>query len=271
MTDPFFKVDISDYVANVSFNRPDKYNALHDQAWIDMKSIFDQLSEDPSVRVVILTGNGKHFCSGIDLELLMGVSQYAQISCEGVKREKIRAFILRLQGAITAIEKCRKPVIVAVHGACIGGAVDIISACDIRYCSSDAYFAIKEVDLGLVADIGTLQRLPKIIAPGIMAELAFTGRKFDGAEAKEIGFVNQCYATPSDMMADVRRIAGEIASKSPMVIRGTKEIMRYTRDHSVEESLEYMALYNSAFLLTDDLNEAFKAQLTKQAPIFKDS
>ena len=138
-------------------------------------------------------GEGKNFCAGIDLSLLMDVSQYDNIQCEGRKRETVRKFILQLQDCITAIEKCRKPVIAAIHRACIGGGVDIISACDMRYCTEDAYFSIKEVDMGLVADIGTLQRLPKIINLGVVAEMAYTGRNVGGQEAKAINLVNQVY------------------------------------------------------------------------------
>ncbi|MEL6122473.1 MAG: enoyl-CoA hydratase-related protein, partial [Bacteroidota bacterium] len=152
-----FQVEIKDYIATVTFDRPEKSNALHLKAWEEMKHIFDTMSDDPTVRVIILAGSGKNFCAGIDLSLLMDLTRYTDISCEGRKREEIRKSIQFLQDSINAIEHCRKPVIAAIHRACIGGAVDIVSACDMRYCSDDAYFCIKEVDMGLVADIGTLQ------------------------------------------------------------------------------------------------------------------
>ncbi|MDG1433754.1 MAG: crotonase/enoyl-CoA hydratase family protein [Saprospiraceae bacterium] len=265
----YLKVTIENHVAQVSFNRPEKANSLHMPAWYEMKFVFDELDENPEVRVIVLTGEGKHFCAGIDLETLMDLQKYNSISCPGRRSEKLRNFILELQGTITAIEKCRKPVLAAIQKACVGGGVDIISACDMRYCTDDAYFAIKEVDLGLVADIGTLQRLPNILNPGIISELAYTGRKVFGEEATKIGLVNQTFSTQGKMMVRVMDLAKMIASKSPLVIRGTKEMLLYKRDHSVNESLNYMAIWNAAMLMSDDLMEAFQASLQKREAVFK--
>ena len=158
-----------------------------------MSRIFEELHVNPEVRVIVLSGEGKTFSSGIDLGTLMDIQRFGEISCEGRKREALRAFIQKLQDSISSMEHCRKPVLAAIHGACIGGAVDIITACDMRYCTSDAFFAIKEIDLGLVADIGTLQRLPNILQPGMVAEMAYTGRKVFGAEAEKVGLVNNCF------------------------------------------------------------------------------
>jgi len=265
-----FNVEIERNIANVAFNRPEKSNALHIEAWMEMQAIFESLSNSKEARVIILSGEGKHFCAGIDLELLMSIGQLQSMSCAGKRSEKIRDLIQNLQNTISAIEKCKKPVIAAVHGGCIGGGVDIISACDMRYCTEDAYFTIKEIDMGMVADIGTLQRLPKIISPGIMAEMAYTGRKVFGSEALTIGLVNQSLDSKENMLQTVKEIAENIAGKSPLSIRGTKEILRYTRDHSVEDSLNYMTTWNAAMLLSEDLAEAFKATMEKRKPNFKD-
>jgi enoyl-CoA hydratase len=270
MNHQFFNVKIENFIAQVAFNRPDKANSLHMPAWKEMQNIFNDLHENPEVRVIVLTGEGKHFCAGIDLETLMNIQQYNAIECEARKREKLRKFILDFQATITAIEDCRKPVIAAIHKACVGGGVDIITACDMRYCTEDAYFSIKEVDLGLVADIGTLQRLPNILNPGMVAELAYTGRKVSGEEAVKIGLSNECFPTQEAMMEKVMGLAGVIAAKSPIVIRGTKEMLLYKRDHSVEESLNYMATWNAAMLLSNDLMEAFQASMQKRKPVFKD-
>ena len=150
-----FLVDIKDKIATVSFNRPDKANALHMEAWDEMRLIFNQLSETPEARVIILKGEGKHFCAGIDLELLMSLNKLKEITCEGRRGEQLRKFILNLQDAVSSIEKCAKPVIAAIHNGCIGGGVDIAAACDMRYCTDDAFFTIKEIDMGMVADLGT--------------------------------------------------------------------------------------------------------------------
>lgn len=265
-----FKVSIENNIAQVSFNRPDKANSLNALAWEEMQSIFEMLNETPEVRVIVLTGEGKNFCAGIDLATLMDLQKYNELSCEGRKREKLRGFIFKLQETITAIEKCRKPVLAAIHRACVGGAVDIVSACDMRYCTEDAYFSIKEIDLGLVADIGTLQRLPTILNPGLMAELAYTGRNVMGAEAAQIGLVNSVSPTREAMMEKVMDIARTIAAKSPLCIRGTKEMLLYKRDHTVDESLNYMVAWNASMLLSDDLTESFAAFMEKRQPVYKD-
>jgi len=270
MTYAHFTVDISEKIASVAFNRPEKANALHMEAWLEMQQIFENMSSDTNVRVVVLSGEGKHFCAGIDLELLMSINSFKSISCAAKQREKIRDFILKLQNTITAIEKCTKPVLAAVHGGCIGGAVDIVSACDMRYATNDAYFSIKEIDLGMVADIGTLQRLPKIISPAMVSEMAYTGRKVNGTEAQSIGLVNKSYETQEDLTNGVMSLASNIAAKSPLSIRGTKQVLQYTRDHSVDDSLNYMATWNAAMLMSDDLTEAFKATMEKRAPKFED-
>jgi len=270
MNSKHFKVEIEHKIALVSFNRPEKANALHMDAWIEMQTIFETLSLADDVRVVILSGEGKHFCAGIDLELLMSIGKFQDIACSGKRSEKVRGLIVSLQQSITAIEKCSKPVLAAIHNGCIGGGVDIATACDMRYCTEDAYFTIKEIDLGMVADIGTLQRLPKIISPGMAAEMAYTGRKMLGLEAKNIGLVNHCYASKKTLMEGVMQIASTIASKSPLSIRGTKDVLHYTREHSVDDALNYMATWNAAMLLSADLTEAFKATIEKRPPKFDD-
>ncbi len=192
------------------------------------------------------------------------------MDCEGRKREKIRQFIKMLQAPIEAIEQCRKPVIAAIHNGCIGGGLDISLACDMRFCTQDAYFTIKELDMGMVADLGTLQRLPKVVNYGFAAEMAYTGRKVSGAEAGARGLVNAVYESAEEMETKVRELASLIASKSPISVRGSKEIIRYSRDHSVPEGLEYMSVWNAAYLFSTDLMQSFQASMTKQPPVFKD-
>jgi enoyl-CoA hydratase len=266
----FFKVEVANKIAQVFFHRPEKANALNMEAWTEMQTIFETLSDNPSVRVVILAGEGKHFCAGIDLELLMSIGKLQDMACSGRRSEKVRELIKTLQQTITAIEKCSKPVLAAIHNGCIGGGVDIAAACDMRYCTEDAYFTVKEIDLGMVADIGTLQRLPKIISPAMAAEMAYTGRKVFGPEAKSIGLVNHSYDSREKLMEGVMQIATTIASKSPLSIRGTKEVLRYTRDHGVDDALNYMSVWNAAMLLSADLQEAFRATLEKRFPKFED-
>jgi enoyl-CoA hydratase len=265
-----FNVKIENKIALVGINRPKKANALNMDAWLEMQAVFEELSITDEVRVIVLYGEGKHFCAGIDLELLMSIGMVQEVACGGKRSEKIRRFILTLQNTVSAIEKCTKPVMAAIHNGCIGGGLDIASACDMRYCSSDAYFTIKEIELGMVADLGTLQRLPKIISPGMAAEMAYTGRKVSGIEAKAMGLANHCYETKEELMENVLQIAATIASKSPVSIRGTKDVLRYTRDHSVDDGLNYMSTWNAGMLLSEDLKEAFQANLEKRIPKFND-
>jgi enoyl-CoA hydratase len=266
----YFLVELTDGIAKVTINRPDKANAFNQGCWEEMQSIFENLHLDEKARVIILTGEGKHFTAGIDLELLMSVSQLQSVACQGRRGEQIRNLVKMLQAPINAIENCSKPVMAAIDGGCIGGGVDIISACDMRYCTENSFFTIKEIDMGMVADLGTLQRLPKIIAPGMAAEMAFTGRKVMGAEAKTIGLVNQVYADKTAMMTAVLDIAAQIASKSPLSIRGTKTMLQYSRDHSVQDGLNYIATWNAGMILSNDLMEAFQASMERRNPKFKD-
>lgn len=266
-----FNLHIADYIAEVVINRADKANALDRVAWDEMRTIFIDLSQRNDVRVVILRGEGKHFCSGIDISLLGSIQQQMQgVSAdEGRRREQLRRLVLDLQACVNVIETCDKPVLAAINGGCIGGGVDIACAADMRYCTEATVFCIREIDMGMVADLGTLQRMPKLIAPGIVAELAYTGRNMQGAEAASNGFVNRCFASAEEMLTGVREIARQIAAKSPLGIRGTKEMLRYTRDHNTSDALNYIATWNAAMLLSADLQEAMMAQMQKRQPSFE--
>ena len=262
-------VSLADGVANVVLNRPDKSNAMNRQMWDDIRDVFRKLDDMPEARVVVLSGAGRHFNAGIDLAMLLQITDTGG-GRAAHQREALRRVILDLQDVITSLETCRKPVLAAIHGACIGAGVDLTCAADMRYCSTDANFVIKEIELGFVADVGTLQRLPKLIGDGMARELAYTGRPFSGAEAKAIGFANSCYGSRDDLMAGVAEVACAIAAKSPLAIRGSKEMLLYTRDHSVAESLNYMAIWNAALLQSEDLSEAFAAFMAKRKPKFRD-
>jgi enoyl-CoA hydratase/carnithine racemase len=257
-------------VATIALHRPDKGNALDMPMWHELRSAMTWLDETPEARVGVLCGSGNHFTTGIDLALLGAVRDRIADSCDGRAREKLRRLILELQDTVTAIERCRKPVIAAIHGACIGAGVDIVTACDLRYCSSDAVFSVREIDVGMTADVGTLQRLPRLVGEGLARELAYTGRPVDGREAQAARLVNRCFDTKSELMAGVREIAAAIAAKSPLAIRGTKEMITYARDHSVADALNYVATWNAAMLLSADLPEALTAAREKLPPRFED-
>ncbi len=262
-------VSLQDHIATVRLNRPDKANAMNAAMWQDIRQAFAWVDETPEARVAVLQGEGKLFTAGIDLQMMMGTAVQVQGDCEGRKREALRRVILDMQDTLTSLERCRKPVLAAIHGACIGGGIDLVTCADMRYASSDAYFTIKEIDIGMTADVGTLQRLPKLVGEGITRELAYTGRKFDAAEARAIGLVNRVFESREALYAGVHEIAATIAAKSPLSIRGTKEMITYARDHSVADSLNYIATWNAAMLMSSDLSEAMQANMAKKAPSFK--
>lgn len=265
-----FLVNVSDKIAEVSINRPEKANALNMAAWEELKAVMEEMAGRKDVRVIILKGEGKIFCAGIDLELLMSVQQFEAAPTLNDRKEAIYAMVIKLQDCVSSVERCPKPVIAAVHNGCIGGAVDIIAACDLRYCSADAYFTIKEIDMGMVADLGTLQRLPKFVRPAVVAEMAFTGRAVKGPEARDIGLVNECFETPEQLLEGVRKVAAIIASKSPLSIRGTKKVLHHALNHPVNEGLEFIARHNADNLLSEDLKESFRALQEKRKPSFND-
>lgn len=266
-----FNLNLENKIAHLEINRPDKANSLHSELWQEFKQAFEWAHENPEVRVVVLSGAGKYFCAGIDLNMFpQMLGDLASMKDEGRKRERMRQIILDLQGSFNAIENCRKPVLAAIHSGCIGAGLDMISACDMRYCSQDAFFVLKEIDLGMTADVGTLQRLPHIVGDGFMREMAYTGRKVEATEAQQVGLVNHVYADKETMIKEVMQLAQTIAEKSPISIRGTKEVLLYTRDHSVNDSLNYMATWNAAVLMGNDIQEAMMAQMQKRKPEFED-
>jgi len=263
-------VSLDAHIATITLNRPDKANAMNLAMWHEIRKAFQWVDATPEARVAVLEGEGKVFTAGIDLQMMMGLGTQIQNDCDGRMRESLRAVILDLQDTLTSLERCRKPVLAAIHGACIGGGIDLISCADMRYCSADAYFSIKEIDIGMVADVGTLQRLPRLIGDGMARELAYTGRRVEAAEARDIRLVNRVFESREALQAGVREIAAAIAAKSPLSIRGSKEMINYARDHTIADGLNYVATWNAAMLMSDDLQKAMMAGMSKQTPEFKD-
>lgn len=269
---PEFKtisIALSEHIADIRLNRPDKSNALNETMWQEIRQAFEWVDCSPEARVAVLSGDGRNFCAGIDLAMLAGIQQQIANPDGARSRETLRRIILDLQGCLSSIEQCRKPVLAAIHGACIGGALDLVTCCDMRYVASDAVFSIKEIDIGMVADVGTLQRLPRLIGEGIVRELAFTGRTMDAGEALSLGLANRIFSSRDALLAGVHEIAASISCKSPLAIRGTKEILNYSRDHSVADGLNYVATWNAAMLLSSDLKESMAAQHERRPPAFQ--
>lgn len=266
--------EVKPFVYSVTLNRPEKRNAMNLVMWNEIRSVFEQLAQDEDCRSVVISGNGSMFTSGIDLTTL---TQFASVvtSDEDVakKCKLLYQTIKNLQDGLTAIEKCPKPVIAAIHNACVGGGIDLITATDIRLCTQDAWFCVKEVDIGLAADVGTLQRLPKVIGnQSLVRELCLTARKFDSAEAEKAGMVSKVYSDRESCLNAAIEMAENIAQKSPVAVQATKECLNYSRDHSVDDGLEHIAQKNKTLLQSKDLMVAAMAAMTKskEAPVFSD-
>ncbi|MEX2517919.1 MAG: crotonase/enoyl-CoA hydratase family protein [Paracoccaceae bacterium] len=269
MDSAFFKLERAGAVAHLIMARPEKANAMSPEFWDDLPRLIAELEADASVRALVISGEGKHFTSGMDLSAFEGILALTKAE-PGRGAYALRALILELQGALSAMERARFPVIAAIHGACIGGGIDMITAADIRIASRDAVFAVEEINIGMTADVGTLQRLPKLIAPGVARELCYTGRRFTGEEALGWGLLNSLHDGREATVAAALAMAKEIASKSPLAIAGLKRALTYARDHSVEDGLDQIATWNGGMLRAEDLMEAIAARSEKRRATFGD-
>lgn len=259
---------VADGIARITLNRPTELNTMNGDFWPEMVRVFDAIAHDMNVRCVIIASTGKHFTAGLDLNWAGQNALSNQGGDLGRQREAFRRHVKELQESFNVIDDCRVPVIVVTQGGCIGGGVDLVTACDIRICSSDAYFTIQEINVGIVADVGTLQRIPHLLPQGLVRELAYTGRKFPAAEALKYGFVNKVEDSHADALAAADVMAKEICAKSPLAITGIKQVLNYGRDHSVADGLEYVAVWNAGMLQGDDMREAVKAQMARQSATY---
>jgi enoyl-CoA hydratase len=255
------------HVATLWLDNPARRNAMGPAFWEELPLRMRELSDDPAVRAVVIAGRGPHFTTGLDLKATGGIGG-GDGGSEAARRQATLRTIKRLQASISAVADCPKPVIAAVHGYCIGGGVDLITACDIRLAAADAKFSVRETRIAIVADVGTLQRLPGIVARGHVAELAFTGKDIDAARAREIGLVNDVLPDAAGVVAAARALAAEIAANSPLAVQGTKAVLRARERHAVAEGLDFVAVWNAAFLQSNDLGEAMAAFVEKRPPRF---
>lgn len=255
-------------VTHVKLNRPDKLNTLTPRFWHEFAKVVEQVDKDGKTRVVVLSSTGKHFSAGMDLAVFQG--DVLPGTKRPIDREQLRGLVLALQRIFTNLERLRLPVIAAVQGGCIGGAFDMVTACDMRFATSNAFFSIQETNLAMMADLGTLQRLPKLMPEGIIKELAYTGDKLTAERAKSFGLVNEVFETQEQMLEHVMNLADRIAKQSPLAVAGTKEAVNYAREHTVEESLAMAALWQSSMFDPLQIMEAGRAQATKSEAVFPD-
>ncbi|GJF10775.1 enoyl-CoA hydratase [Mycolicibacterium cyprinidarum] len=262
-------VDIADRIAEVTLIGPGKGNAMGPAFWAELPVIFAELDADPEVRAIVLTGSGRNFSYGLDLAAMGGtLSPMLADGALAKPRAEFHVKLTAMQQAITAVADCRTPTVASIHGWCIGGGVDLISAVDIRYASSDAKFSVREVKLAIVADVGSLARLPLILSDGHLRELALTGKDIDAARAEKIGLVNDVYPDAEASLSAARATAAEIAANPPLVVNGIKDVLEEQRTAAVSASLRYVAAWNSAFLASKDLTEGITAMFEKRSPNF---
>ena len=271
-----FALDVADQVAHLRMVRPERANSMIPAFWRELPAIVNRLSDEAGARVIVLSAEGRHFCSGMDTTVFTNPGGIADAPKDGGRTSRaraadaFRAMAMDAQESFTALERCRLPILCAIQGACVGGGVDMVTAADLRYATDDAFFCIQEINIGMTADVGTLQRLPKLIPPGIVAELAYTGRRMPAAQAKAYGLVNEVYPDHASMLDAVLATAREIASKSPLAVWGTKRTMQYAREHSTADGLEHIATWNASMLDPADMAEAFRAQQDKRQPTYPD-
>ncbi|KAL4944269.1 hypothetical protein BDV06DRAFT_187713 [Aspergillus oleicola] len=264
-----------EYVAHIEINRPDQLNVFFEAMWLELGSLISKLSIDPFVRAIIISGAGeKAFTAGLDVKAasqgLLSDPSTTKESDPARKAVHLRREIFSFQDCITTLEKCEKPVIVAMHGFSFGLAIDLSSAADVRYCTRDVKFAVKEVDIGLAADVGTLSRLPKIVGNfGWVKDVAMTARVFGAEEALRVGFISRVFETKQEAIRGAVELASLMASKSPVAVQGTKELLNWSRDHTVQDGLRYTTIWNSAALQTSDVQSALLSGIQKRKPTFE--
>jgi enoyl-CoA hydratase len=261
-----FELTVSNHIAHLVLNRPEALNTMNPVFWRELDTVLTQLHRSSDARVLVISSTGKHFSAGMALDVFGGAITMDDSSAEG--RAAIFDMLGDLQGTFTKLETLRIPVIVALQGGCIGGAVDMVTACCIRYATADAFFCIQEINIGMVADVGTLQRLPKLVPLAVVKELAYTGRRLSAQKALGYGLVNEVFDTPEATLAAALQCAKEIAAKPPVAIWGTKQVIHYTRDHSVEDSLRQMGWVQGAIWSNTHVREAVAAMKDKRAGSF---
>ena len=264
-----FDVEIADQVAHLRLSRPEEFNSMVPEFWSELPAIVTAISRDASARVIVISSTGKHFSAGMDLSVFAGDALTGDDVVElGRKQAGMRQKAQLLQWTFTALEKARIPVIAACQGGVIGGAVDLVTACDLRYATADAFFCVQEINIGMTADVGTLQRLGKVIPEGVARELAYTGRRMPAQRAYDVGLVQAVYADHDALLTGVLETAREIASKSPLAIWGTKVALNYARDHTVDDALDQIATWQAGMFQPADMMEAFTAKAEKRPAVF---
>ncbi len=266
-----FDVSIEDKIAHIVLSRPDALNSMTKDFWNDLPVIVREIDREALARVIVISSTGRHFCAGMDLSVFADAGAVHPDSHDThIAAEVFRSNIAHIQHSMSALEAARMPVLFACQGGVIGGAIDMISAGDIRWCTADAFFCIQETNIGMTADVGTFPRLQRYIPEGWVKQMAYTGERLPAARAKEIGLVNDVFETHEAMMNHVLETARTIASKNPLAVTGCKTLINYGRDHSTADTLDYIGVWNAGMLPGAHMKEAMMAQAEKRAPVFPD-
>lgn len=263
-----FNLEIAEGVAHLRFSRPDKFNSFVPEFWRELPDAVNDISDNAKARVIVLSAEGKHFTAGMDISVFMQGALDATPGNREISAEAFRHHVKSLQDSYSVLENARQPVLAAIQGGAVGAGVDLVSACDCRYASADAFFCIQETAIGMTADVGTFPRLAKIIPEGWARQMAYTAERLPAPKAKEIGLVNEVYETHEALLEGVLEIAAKIAAHSPLAVAGCKRMVNYARDHSTDDTLDYIALWNAAMLRTDDIKESYIAKTEKRSPVF---
>ena len=266
MSHTCFEVEVTDAIAHVRMVRPEKRNSMIPEFWSELPSIVGDLDDSGDARVLVLSSTGPHFTAGMDLAVFGDGS--GDETPRAARAAQLYDTILMLQRTFSCLEQCRMPVLAAVQGGCIGGGVDLVTACDLRYATEDAFFCVQEINIGMTADVGTFPRLAKVIPDGIARELAYTGRRMPAARAREVGLVNEVYADADAMLTGVMETAAEIAFKAPLAVYGSKRMLNYARDHATADALDYIGVWNAAMFSPTEMAEAFAAKQQGRAAAF---
>lgn len=268
MTYACFTVEIADHIAHIRFNRPDKANSMTMEFWKELPGAVDKISRDAEARVIVISSEGKHFTSGMDISVFMSGSLDGDAANAHVSAEAFRFKIKALQETFSALERARQPVLAAIQGGAIGAGVDLATACDCRYASADAFFAVQETAIGMTADVGTFPRLMRLIPEGWARQMTYTGERLPADKAQQIGLVNEVFDSHEALLEGVMTIARKIAAHSPLAVTGCKVMANYSRDHSTADALDYISVWNAAMLRPDDIKEAYMAKGEKRPPVF---
>jgi len=263
-----FEVEVAERVAHIRMCRPEKRNSMIRAFWRELPEIVRGIDDAAEARAIVLSSTGPHFTAGMDLAVF-AEEDGAEVP-KAVRGARLYESIQMLQETFSCLERCRMPVLAAVQGGCIGGGVDMVTACDLRYATADAFFCVQEINIGMTADVGTFPRLAKVIPDGIAREMAYTGCRLPAQRAREVGLVNEVYADQAALLAAVMETARGIAAKAPLAVYGSKRMLNYARDHSTADGLDYIGVWNASMFQPGEMAEAFAAQRDKREANFTD-